>query len=164
MIYQFNFLFKIKYVWLFKKIYLRVSSLAKGFWSILRQFRGRQNGPQKLVARKADLWSMTFYGKIHLNEDGSKWNVNWSGTVLFQGQWYDFFFIVLGFCVIFNNETFANANTHPTRNGTNADRGMFTRKSVKWLIYSIIFFGGGDIYALRRKVKHKKYCNCNFGV
>lgn len=29
-----------------------------------------------------------------------------------------------GLCIIFNNETFANENTHPTRNGTNADRDL----------------------------------------
>lgn len=29
-----------------------------------------------------------------------------------------------GFCIIINNETFANEKTHPTRNGTNADRDL----------------------------------------
>eukprot|EP00105_Crassostrea_gigas_P002040 XP_011414438.1 PREDICTED: caspase-3 isoform X2 [Crassostrea gigas] len=29
-----------------------------------------------------------------------------------------------GICIVLNNETFGNANTHPTRNGTNADRDL----------------------------------------
>lgn len=38
-----------------------------------------------------------------------------------------------GICIVLNNETFANANTHPTRNGTNADRDL--------LEYSFKLFG-----------------------
>ncbi|XP_065928350.1 caspase-8 isoform X2 [Magallana gigas] len=38
-----------------------------------------------------------------------------------------------GICIILNNEIFANANTHPTRNGTNADRDL--------LEYSFKLFG-----------------------
>lgn len=51
------------------------------------------------------------------------------------------YFILLGICIILNNETFANANTHPSRNGTNADRGKFTRKFIRLSDYIQPFLG-----------------------
>lgn len=78
----------------------------------------------------------------------------WSGTVLFQGEWYDFiYFILLGICIILNNETFANANTHPTRNGTNVDRGKFTRKSTRLSDYIQLFLGSVCIWEERLNKK-----------
>lgn len=66
------------------------------------------------------------------------------------------YFILLGICIVLNNETFANANTHPTRNGTNADRGKFTRKFTRLSDYIQSFFRI-ECMLLRRKVKYKNY-------
>lgn len=84
----------------------------------------------------------------------------WSGTVLFQGELYDFsYFILLGICIILNNEIFANANTHPTRNGTNADRGKFTRKFIRLSDYIQSFLGSvcfwEELLHVSTKIKKK---------
>lgn len=64
------------------------------------------------------------------------------------------YLILLGICLVLNNETFANANTHPTRNGTNADRGKFTRKFTRLSDYIQSFFR--ECMLFRRKVKIQK--------